>query len=214
MFDSKRRVVEQTQSEVRNDSKDLEHLDQKLRDYIREVPLYQSADKFLAKSTTRELLDALPYIQKQDIKENFPANFLRAGQILDDLVEKKLVEVEHTAGTTDTRADLLLEHGWWMRQEAWAFNLNKHITEVLKANPQAHRVTISSPACNGEITYTGTPSAKRRTLGSTRFLSLSRFPFLLSEEDLDRMVEEAVSWNPVFFDTDPVYAAVFALHCE
>jgi phenylacetate-CoA ligase len=85
---------------------------------------------------------------------------------------------------------------------------------VLENNPQARRVTISSPACNGEITYNGTPSAKRRSLGNTRFLSLSRFPFLLSEADLDRMVDETLEWDPVFLDTDPVYAAVFALHCE
>jgi phenylacetate-CoA ligase len=75
-------------------------------------------------------------------------------------------------------------------------------------------VAISSPACNGDITYQGTPSRKRRTLGNTRVLSLSRFPFLLSPDDLDRMVEEALEWDPVFLDTDPVYAAVFALHCE
>jgi phenylacetate-CoA ligase len=28
------------------------------------------------------------------------------------------------------------------------------------------------------------------------------------------MVAEAVDWDPVFLDTDPVYATVFALHCE
>jgi phenylacetate-CoA ligase len=86
---------------------------------------------------------------------------------------------------------------------------------VLAEHPAARRVTISSPACNGDITYNnGTPSAKRRTLGQTRVLSLSRFPFLLSTDDLDQMVAEALDWDPVFFDTDPVYAVVFALHCE
>ena len=188
--------------------------DETLRDYVREVPLYQSAARAAAHSTGAELLAALPFITKQDIKRDFPNNFLRAGQSLDALVAKKLVEVEHTAGTTDNRADLLLEYGWWARQEAWALSLNTHIAQVLAENPGAHRVTISSPACNGDITYNGTPSAKRRTLGLTRVLSLSRFPFLLSPADLDQMVEEALEWDPVFLDTDPVYAAVFALHCE
>jgi phenylacetate-CoA ligase len=192
----------------------LEGRDEKLREYVREVPLYQSAAKASDTSTWSELLAALPFINKRDIKRGFPKNFLRAGQSLDELVAKKLVEVEHTAGTTDNRADLLLEQGWWSRQEAWALSLNAHVAQVLAENPGAHRVTISSPACNGDITYNGTPSAKRRTLGNTRYLSLSRFPFLLSTADLDQMVEEALDWDPVFFDTDPVYAAVFALHCE
>jgi phenylacetate-CoA ligase len=187
----------------------------KLREYIREVPLYQAAGaKIAAKSDWAGLLAALPFITKQDIKANFPRNFLREGQSLEKLVEGKVVEVEHTAGTTDNRADLLLGYGWWSRQEAWALSLNPHIAQVLEKNPQARRVTISSPACNGEITYNGTPSAKRRSLGNTRFLSLSRFPFLLGEADLDRMIEETREWDPVFLDTDPVYAAVFALHCE
>jgi phenylacetate-CoA ligase len=185
-----------------------------LRGYVREVPLYRSAAHTGDQATAAELLAALPFINKQDIKRDFPQNFLRAGQTLDELVARKAIEIEHTAGTTDDRADLLLEHGWWARQESWALSLNAHVAQVLAENPGAHRVTISSPACNGDITYNGTPSAKRRTLGNTRVLSLSRFPFLLGIDDLDRMLEEALAWDPVFLDTDPVYAAVFALHCE
>jgi len=192
----------------------LESRDEILRAYVREVPLYRSAAKAGDDATWSELLAALPFITKQEIKKDFPKNFLRAGQSLDELVAKKIVEIEHTAGTTDNRADLLLEHGWWARQEVWALSLNPHVAQVLAENPGAHRVTISSPACNGDITYNGTPSAKRRTLGKTRVLSLSRFPFLLSTADLDQMVDEALDWDPVFLDTDPVYSAVFALHCE
>ncbi|WP_438479576.1 hypothetical protein [Oleiharenicola lentus] len=188
--------------------------DEILQRYVREVPLYRSAAKNGGRATGSGPLASLPFIDKQDIKKDFPNNFLRDGQSLDELVAKKLVEVEHTAGTTDNRADLLLEYGWWARQEQWALSLNAHVAQVLKENPDAHRVTISSPACNGDITYNGTPSAKRRTLGKTRVLSLSRFPFLLSTTDLDQMVAEALDWDPVFFDTDPVYATVFALHCE
>ena len=189
--------------------------EEKLREYVREVPLYQAAAKTGDRATWAELLAAIPYVTKQDIKRDFPRNFLRAGQTLDGLVDGKLIEIEHTAGTTDNRADLLLPHGWWSRQEAWALSLNAHVAQVLAENPGAHRVTISSPACNGDISYNnGTPSAQRRTLGATRVLSLSRFPFLLSPADLDQMVAEALDWDPVFLDTDPVYAAVFALHCE
>jgi phenylacetate-CoA ligase len=190
-------------------------LEAKLREYIGAVPLYQAAKANLrGRATGPELLAALPLITKQDIKRDFPRNFLRAGQALDALTAQGLVEVEHTAGTTDSRADLLLESGWWMRQEAWALALNPQIARVLREDPQARRVTISSPACNGEITYNGTPSVKRRSLGNTRFVSLSRFPFLLGEDDLDQMIEETRDWDPVFLDADPVYAAVFALHCE
>jgi len=203
-----------TGTEIRQQPAALSSPDEKLRAYVREVPLYRSAAKATDQSTWSELLAALPFITKQDIKRDFPQNFLREGHSLDELVAQKRVEIEHTAGTTDNRADLLLAYGWWARQEAWALSLNSNVARVLAENPGTRRVTISSPACNGDISYQGTPSRKRRTLGNTRVLSLSRFPFLLSTDDLDRMVEEALDWDPVFFDTDPVYAAVFALHCE
>ena len=76
----------------------LKSRDEKLREYVREVPLYRSAAKAGDDSTWSELLAALPFTTKQDIKKDFPKNFLRAGQSLDALVAKKLVEIEHTAG--------------------------------------------------------------------------------------------------------------------
>lgn len=193
---------------------DIQKLAPKLREYVEQVPLYAAAKGALGSQSTEALMAAIPTVKKADIKANFPTNFLRAGQDLDRLVAEGKVEIEHTSGTTEARADLILEQGWWLRQEAWALELNAHIADVFRANPGAHRVSISSPSCNGEISYTGTPSARRRTLGKTRFLSLSRFPFLLGEVELDRMVTEALEWDPVFLDTDPVYAVVFALHCE
>src|ERR1700678_539728 len=91
-------------------------LEAKLREYIADVPLYQAAKANLRDhSTGLALLSALPLITKQDIKRDFPLNFLRAGQSLDELTAQGLVEIEHTAGTTDHRADLLLESGWWAR---------------------------------------------------------------------------------------------------
>ncbi len=45
-------------------------------------------------------------------------------------------------------------------------------------------------------------------------MSLSRLPFLWGEAELERMAAETVEWKPVFLDVDPVYGALFALHCE
>ena len=51
----------------------------------RDVPLYQAA---LASG-----FSSLPQISKRELRENFPNNFLRAGQNLDALLESKLVEL-------------------------------------------------------------------------------------------------------------------------
>jgi hypothetical protein len=65
----------------------------------RKLPIYQAApaDDF----------SRLPLIGKRELRENFPDNFLRAGQSLDALLENKSVELEHTSGSSDERTAVL-----------------------------------------------------------------------------------------------------------
>jgi phenylacetate-CoA ligase len=156
----------------------------------------------------------LPLITKQNIRRDFPRNFLGDRVQLEDLLEKDAVEVEHTSGTSDERTALLLPRGWWTEQEKRALRLNRTIAGVFDDDPEARRVTISSPICSGEICYTGVPSRTDRILGSSLFASLSRYPFLWSRSELERIAQEATEWAPRFLDVDPVYGVVFALYCE
>jgi len=156
----------------------------------------------------------MPFITKQDIRRNFPRNFLHAGIELETLLDRDLVELEHTSGTSEERTPLLLGRGWWAEQEERALRLNPLVAAVLDEFPEARRVTVSSPVCSGDICYTGTPSRADRTLGNALFVSLSRLPFLWSEADLGRMAAEAADWQPQFLDVDPVYGVVFARYCE
>lgn len=156
----------------------------------------------------------LPLISKQDIRQGFPHNFLPPDQDLDSLLDQSALELEHTSGTSEERTALLLPWGWWSAQERHALALNPLTDSVLTGEPDARRITISSPVCSGDICYTGVPSKNDRVVGNALHLSLSRFPFLWSEAELDRMVGETLEWQPRFLDVDPVYGVVFALHCE
>lgn len=185
--------------------------------WLREVPLYQRLGDLppaAGSGMSLEELRRLPFITKQDIRRDFPRNFLRAGVELEALLDGDLVELEHTSGTSEERTPLLLGRGWWAAQEEKALRLNPLVAGVLDEFPEARRVTINSPVCSGEICYTGTPSRADRILGNTLFVSLSRLPFLWSEADLARMAAEAVEWQPQFLDVDPVYGVVFARYCE
>lgn len=155
---------------------------------------------------------ALPIITKEDIREGFPANFLPPGIELEQLVERDLVELERTSGTSEEPTPLILGRGWWTQQEALALRLNPLVNQYL--TPTTRRATIVSPVCSGEICYSGIPSYSDRTVGNALFLNLSRHPFFWGEKDLARMAREAVEWDPVFLDIDPVYGVLFALYCE
>ena len=185
--------------------------------WLSEVPLYQRAGALLelrGHGVPLAELSRLPLITKEDIRRDFPRNFLRAGVELDTLLDQDLVELERTSGTSEERTPLLLGRGWWAEQEERALRLNPLVAGVLDEFPEARRVTINSPVCSGDICYTGVPSRADRIVGNALFVGLSRYPFLWSEAELARMAAEAVEWQPQFLDVDPVYGVVFALYCE
>jgi phenylacetate-coenzyme A ligase PaaK-like adenylate-forming protein len=180
---------------------------EKLLPRWRQVPLYHGAPP-------QPDFFRLPLISKRDLRENFPQNFLRAGQNLDALLENKSVELEHTSGTSEERTAVLFEHGWWNAQEARVLRLNSFVGKILDENPHARRATLVPPICNGLVCFNNYTSKSARTVGETLFVNQARIPFLLTESEFERMAEEISEWSPQFLDLDPVHGAWFALYCE
>jgi phenylacetate-CoA ligase len=171
------------------------------------LPIYQNG-------AARNNFSGLPLIGKRELRENFPQNFLRAGQNLDALLENKSVELEHTSGTSEERTAVLFERNWWNEQEARVLRLTKFVAKILDENPNARRATIVPPVCNGLVCFSNYTSKTARMVGETLFVNQARIPFLLTEKELARMAEEILEWSPQFLDLDPVHGAWFALYCE
>jgi phenylacetate-CoA ligase len=181
----------------------------------REVPLYR--DLFAQENCQRADFDcfrSLPLMAKQEMRDNFPRNFLPAGQTIELLLEKNLIELEHTSGTSSERLPVIFARGWWNAQEERALRLNVFVAKILDEFPGARRATITSPACNGLTCPTVWMSREQRTFGNSLFVNLARIPFLISEADLLHMAAEISDWSPQFLDVDPVHGARFALYCE
>ena len=172
----------------------------------RDVPLYRAA---LENDFPR-----LPLIGKRELRENFPNNFLRAGQNLDAMLENKSVELEHTSGSSEERTAVLFGRGWWNEQEARVLRLNRFVAQVLDEGPRARRTTLVPPVCNGLVCFSNYTAKAARTVDTTLFVNQARIPFLLTEAEFARMAEEILEWSPVFLDLDPVHGAWFALYCE
>jgi phenylacetate-CoA ligase len=175
----------------------------------RNVPLYREA-------LTRPDFEfsSLPLIAKREMRNGFPRNFLPEDQSLDALVEKQLVELEHTSGTSEDRLPVIFARGWWEEQELRALRLNETIGPILEQNPRPRRATITAPACNGLTCPTVWMSREQRIIGQTLYVNLARIPFLLTDNELARMAAEIAEWAPVLLDLDPVHGVRFALYCE
>jgi len=173
----------------------------------REVPLYRDA------LLTGDF-SGLPLITKREIRNNFPDNFLRAGQKLDLLLAEKSVELEHTSGTSDERTAVLFARGWWDAQEERVLRLNGFIASILDGHSAVRRATLVPPVCNGVVCFSNFMAKSARTLGGTLFVNQARIPFLLTDDELARMADEVAEWSPQFLDLDPVHGVWFALFCE
>ena len=175
----------------------------------RKIPLYRES---LARRGSD--LTGLPILTKREMRAGFPQNFLHSGLTLDELLAERLVELEHTSGTSDDRLPVIFGNGWWNKQEERALRLNKFVARVLDEHPNARRATITSPACNGLTCPTVWMSRAQRTIGNALFVNLARIPFLIPEAEQQHMAEEIADWSPLFLDLDPVHGAWFALYCE
>jgi phenylacetate-CoA ligase len=180
---------------------------EKLLSRWREFPIYR-------RISAEHDFSRLPLIGKRELRENFPANFLRSGQNLDALLESKAVELEHTSGSSEERASVLFGSGWWNAQEERVLRLNHFVANVLDENPRARRATLVPPVCNGLVCFSNYTSKSARTVGGTLFVNQARIPFLLTEAELARMADEILEWSPQFLDLDPMHGAWFALYCE
>jgi phenylacetate-CoA ligase len=200
--------------EIIRETSQLAQLEEQLPHW-REVPLYR--DLFAQKNCRRPDLHcfrSLPLMAKPEMRNNFPQNFLPAGQTVELLLEKNLIELEHTSGTSSERLPVIFGRGWWNAQEERALRLNNFVSKILDEFPNARRATITSPACNGLTCPTVWASREQRTFGNSLFVNLARIPFLISEADLLHMAAEISDWSPQFLDLDPVHGARFALYCE
>jgi phenylacetate-CoA ligase len=179
----------------------------------REVPLYRAALAGCA-GTDLNCFRRLPLLGKRGMRENFPHNFFPEADAFESLLERNLVEREHTSGTSEERLPVIFPRGWWDAQEQRALRLNGFVAKVLDEFPNARRATITSPACNGLTCPTVWMSREQRVIGNALFVNLARIPFLLNEAELARMAAEISEWSPQFLDVDPVQGAWFALYCE
>jgi phenylacetate-CoA ligase len=181
----------------------------------RGVPLYRKTlSRVECERPDFECFKRLPLLAKPEMRSGFPQNFLPDGLSLDALLEKNLVELEHTSGTSEERLPVIFGRGWWNEQEERALRLNGFVAGVLDEHPEVRRATLVPPACNGLTCPTVWMSRAQRTVGNTLFINLARIPFLLDDRDLMRMAAEISEWSPQFLDVDPVHGARFALFCE
>jgi phenylacetate-coenzyme A ligase PaaK-like adenylate-forming protein len=124
---------------------------------------------------------------------------------LKDAMQKGLVEIIATSGTTENRLQVLWEWSWWDPQEREAMRLNARVAETMQAS--FREAVLTTPVCGGSTCHIGTLSREERTVDGMLFLNQMADPTLWNDAELGRMVAEWNDLRPDGVESDPQYLA-------
>ena len=180
---------------------------------IDEVPLYAgraappAGDDGAAVS---EWLTSLPTIAKRDLRRGFPKAMVRKSCDLKEAMQKGLVEIIATSGTTENRLQVLWEWSWWDPQEREAMRINTRVAATMKDG--FREAVLTTPVCGGSTCHIGTLSREERTVDGMLFLNQVADPTLWNDGELGRMLAEWNDLRPDGVESDPQYLAALCRH--
>ena len=180
---------------------------------IEEVPLYAGRAAPPASDdadAVSQWLASLPTIAKRDLRRGFPKSLVRKSCDLKDAMQKGLVEIIATSGTTENRLQVLWEWSWWDPQEREAMRLNARVDAAMKDGYR--EAVLTTPVCGGSTCHIGTLSREERTIDGMLFLNQVADPTLWNDGELARMLAEWNDQKPDGVETDPQYLAALCRH--
>jgi phenylacetate-CoA ligase len=177
---------------------------------LKEVPGYASWRRFDPgpQAALDERYAALPVLDKEKLRANFPSGFIPRGRDLAQGLSAGAVEFAQTSGSTDDRVTLVFNHSWWEASERAAWKLNLHASRV--ADGRHREVVLASPRCVGPGFSPKPQSVAERTIGRHFYVNQKINPASWTAREVRQMVKEISDYAPLAFEGDPAYLAAFA----
>jgi phenylacetate-CoA ligase len=147
----------------------------------------------------------MPTIAKRDLRRGFPKSMVRKSCDLKDAMQKGLVEIIATSGTTENRLQVLWEWSWWDPQEREAMRLNARVAAAMKDG--FREAVLTTPVCGGSTCHIGTLTRQERTIDGMLFLNQVADPTRWNDGELERMLAEWNDSKPDGVESDPQYLA-------
>jgi phenylacetate-CoA ligase len=157
-------------------------------------------------------LATLPTVTKRELRRGFPKSLVRKSCDLKEAMQKGLVEIIATSGTTENRLQVLWEWAWWDPQEREGMRLNTLVREVMRDRDGFREAVLTTPVCGGSTCHIGTLSQQERTIDGMLFLNQLADPTHWTDVELERMVAEWNEFGPHGVETDPQYLAALCRH--
>jgi phenylacetate-coenzyme A ligase PaaK-like adenylate-forming protein len=155
-------------------------------------------------------LAALPTLGKRELRRGFPKSLVRSSCDLKDAMQKGIVEIIATSGTTENRLQVLWEWSWWDPQEREAMRLNTRVAAAM--HDGFREAVLTTPVCGGATCHIGTLTREERTVDGMLFLNQVTDPTRWNDAELSRMIAEWNELRPDGVESDPQYLAMLCRH--
>lgn len=187
-----------------------EHLSAKaLETALNKVPAYSGLRKYDPGTAMPVDMryNALPVITKEDLRRHSWRGFVPDGLDIDNALQRNVIELVKTSGTTEEQVTNIWYQPWWNESETQSWHYNIHTAALPGNHPEA---ILTSPLNTGVLAEKGTISMQERTLGRFLYLTEKANPALWDDNLRHRILREMTVFQPVILEANPSYLAKIA----
>jgi len=152
-----------------------------------------------------ERYEALPALDKTDIRNYFPDGLVPPGRDVKRGLESGEIGLTHTSGSSDISVTNIWYQEWWDASERASWKLNSYASKITTGtHPEA---VLANPLNVGFASDDIDLPMEKRCLSRFLFLNEKTDPAKWSPEHMDRMIEELEIFKPAVLEANPSFLA-------
>jgi len=177
---------------------------------LKRIPVYQRisfSDNHLDGNRFREL----PLLNKQDVTQGFPFNFVGGRESeFSEKIEKGTWEIIESSGTSSDRIQIIRNANF---REIWSPRIREY-HNVYANRDSVREALLTTLNCSRAQCNLGVATYEERLFGERLVLNRSRTPALWDDAECERMLAEIERFSPQVLTAHPVYLSLIDQWCE
>lgn len=190
------------------DSRVPASLEAEIRAIYERSPLYPERFPLHCEPLRWTCYREIPVLTKQEIIARGHAAFFSDYRVIEQGLQKREYEYEHTSGSTSQPMTVIMEDGWWVEQTRRAYLAHPRLAPY--AGRSVRKAVLAPVACSSNLCPYEDHPFPHRYFEGTVYLNLTSDPFVFPEAEWDRIMLELQAVKPEIIEGEPVYLSLLA----
>jgi phenylacetate-CoA ligase len=183
-------------------------LEAEIRAIYERSPLYPKRFPLHQEPLRWSCYSGIPVLTKQEILERGHAAFFADYRVIEQGLQNREYEYEHTSGSTSQPMTVIMEDGWWVEQTRRAYLAHPLLAPY--AGRAVRKAVLAPVACSSNLCPYEDQPFPHRYFDGTVYLNLTSDPFVFPEAEWDRIMLELQAVKPEIIEGEPVYLSLLA----